>query len=185
MILETFSSFCSEKKSDARFFYQICQVAAGRSHFAVVTMENELYTWATAQGGPQMVGQLGHGDTAMYKAPKRVDSFEGVPIKQVNGTVGAVCKRQLFGGDTWLVAAIQLRAVLSAQNCKMKLFLFWKFILFWRASKLDFILVKLVPILVVSTERRVVSYFWGVSRGCRYLLFMKEFFCCWVGVGLR
>lgn len=30
-----------------------------------------------------MVGQLGHGDTAMYKAPKRVDAFEGVGIKQV------------------------------------------------------------------------------------------------------
>ena len=46
-------------------------------------MENELYTWATVQGSQEMVGQLGHGDTAMYKAPKRVDTFEGVGIKQV------------------------------------------------------------------------------------------------------
>ena len=46
-------------------------------------MENELYTWATIQGGQTLVGQLGHGDTAMYKAPKRVDAFEGVGIKQV------------------------------------------------------------------------------------------------------
>ena len=46
-------------------------------------MENELYTWATIQGGQTLVGQLGHGDTAMYKAPKRVDAFEGIGIKQV------------------------------------------------------------------------------------------------------
>ncbi len=66
------------------------KVAAGKVHFAVVTMENELYTWATAQGGAEMVGQLGHGNTAMYKAPKRVESFEGVHIKQVGGKLSFV-----------------------------------------------------------------------------------------------
>ena len=30
-----------------------------------------------------MSGQLGHGDTAAYKAPKRVDTLLGVPIQQV------------------------------------------------------------------------------------------------------
>ena len=30
-----------------------------------------------------MVGQLGHGDTAAYKAPKKVEAFEGVPLRQV------------------------------------------------------------------------------------------------------
>ena len=30
-----------------------------------------------------MVGQLGHGDTAAYKAPRRVDSLLGIPIQQV------------------------------------------------------------------------------------------------------
>ncbi len=62
-------------------------MAAGKVHFAVVTMENELYTWATAQGGAEMVGQLGHGNTAMYKAPKCVESFEGVHINQVGGGI--------------------------------------------------------------------------------------------------
>ncbi len=68
------------------------KVAAGKVHFGVVTMENELYTWATAQGGAEMVGQLGHGNTAMYKAPKRVESFEGVHIKQVD----SICQKQMF-----------------------------------------------------------------------------------------
>ena len=54
-------------------------------------MENELYTWATVQGGQTLVGQLGHGDTAMYKAPKRVDAFEGVGIKQVERFYELIC----------------------------------------------------------------------------------------------
>ena len=29
-----------------------------------------------------MVGQLGHGDTSAYKAPKKVEAFEGVAVKQ-------------------------------------------------------------------------------------------------------
>ena len=31
-----------------------------------------------------MVGQLGHGDTAAYKAPKIVQALHGVPINQVS-----------------------------------------------------------------------------------------------------
>ena len=31
-----------------------------------------------------MVGQLGHGDKASYKAPKLVKAFEEIPIKQVS-----------------------------------------------------------------------------------------------------
>ena len=31
-----------------------------------------------------MVGQLGHGDKASYKAPKLVQAFEETPIKQVS-----------------------------------------------------------------------------------------------------
>ncbi|XP_064621666.1 serine/threonine-protein kinase Nek9-like isoform X2 [Lineus longissimus] len=54
------------------------QVAAGHSHFAVVTVEKELYTWAGTQGGTQLVGQLGHGDTALYRVPKKVQSLDGV-----------------------------------------------------------------------------------------------------------
>ncbi|CAL1543886.1 unnamed protein product, partial [Lymnaea stagnalis] len=59
------------------------QVATGHSHFAAITFEKELYTWANPQGGVNMVGQLGHGDTAAYKAPRRVDSLLGVSIQQV------------------------------------------------------------------------------------------------------
>ena len=36
-----------------------------------------------AHGGKQMVGQLGHGDTAAYRIPKPVDALHGIPIKQV------------------------------------------------------------------------------------------------------
>ena len=58
-------------------------VATGHSHFAVVTIEKELYTWANIQGGTYIVGQLGHGDEAMYRIPKKVDFFDGIPVLQV------------------------------------------------------------------------------------------------------
>jgi len=59
------------------------QVSAGFSHFAVVTIEKEVYTWANIQGGTEIVGQLGHGNTAMYRTPKKVTFFDGIPLKQV------------------------------------------------------------------------------------------------------
>ncbi|XP_025077734.1 serine/threonine-protein kinase Nek9-like isoform X3 [Pomacea canaliculata] len=59
------------------------QVATGRFHFAVITFEKELYTWANPQGSDTITGQLGHGDTASYKAPKCVDSLLGTPLQQV------------------------------------------------------------------------------------------------------
>jgi NIMA (never in mitosis gene a)-related kinase len=37
-----------------------------------------LYTLHLQQGGCQLVGQLGHGDTALYRAPKKVESMDGV-----------------------------------------------------------------------------------------------------------
>uniref|UniRef100_A0A4W6EXA1 non-specific serine/threonine protein kinase n=2 Tax=Lates calcarifer TaxID=8187 RepID=A0A4W6EXA1_LATCA len=58
-------------------------VCAGESHFAVVTVEKELYTWANVQGGAKMVGQLGHGDQASYRQPKRVEKLQGKAIRQV------------------------------------------------------------------------------------------------------
>ncbi|XP_041828862.1 serine/threonine-protein kinase Nek9 isoform X3 [Melanotaenia boesemani] len=58
-------------------------VCAGESHFAVVTVEKELYTWANVQGGTKMVGQLGHGDQASYRQPKRVEKLQGKAIRQV------------------------------------------------------------------------------------------------------
>nr|XP_019940598.1 PREDICTED: serine/threonine-protein kinase Nek9 [Paralichthys olivaceus] len=58
-------------------------VCAGESHFAVVTVEKDLYTWANVQGGGKMVGQLGHGDQASYRQPKRVEKLQGKAIRQV------------------------------------------------------------------------------------------------------
>uniref|UniRef100_A0AAQ5ZVE5 non-specific serine/threonine protein kinase n=1 Tax=Amphiprion ocellaris TaxID=80972 RepID=A0AAQ5ZVE5_AMPOC len=58
-------------------------VCAGESHFAVVTVEKELYTWANVQGGAKMVGQLGHGDQASYRQPKKVDKLQGKAVRQV------------------------------------------------------------------------------------------------------
>ncbi|XP_029973155.1 serine/threonine-protein kinase Nek9 [Salarias fasciatus] len=58
-------------------------VCAGESHFAVVTVEKELYTWANVQGGTKMVGQLGHGDQSSYRQPKKVEKLQGKAIRQV------------------------------------------------------------------------------------------------------
>ncbi|CAG10614.1 unnamed protein product [Tetraodon nigroviridis] len=58
-------------------------VCAGEGHFAVVTVEKELYMWANVQGGAKMVGQLGHGDQASYRQPKRVEKLQGKAIRQV------------------------------------------------------------------------------------------------------
>ncbi|XP_030632725.1 serine/threonine-protein kinase Nek9 isoform X1 [Chanos chanos] len=59
------------------------QVCAGENHFAVVTVEKELYTWASVQGGAKMVGQLGHGDQASYRQPRKVERLQGKAIRQV------------------------------------------------------------------------------------------------------
>ncbi|XP_042202201.1 serine/threonine-protein kinase Nek9 [Callorhinchus milii] len=57
-------------------------VCAGNTHFAMVSVEKELYTWANVQGGTKMVGQLGHGDRASYRQPKWVESLQGKAIRQ-------------------------------------------------------------------------------------------------------
>ncbi|XP_007257422.3 serine/threonine-protein kinase Nek9 isoform X1 [Astyanax mexicanus] len=59
------------------------QVCSGETHFAVVTVEKELYTWASVQGGAKMVGQLGHGDQASYRQPRKVERLQGKAIRQV------------------------------------------------------------------------------------------------------
>ncbi|XP_062902148.1 serine/threonine-protein kinase Nek9 isoform X1 [Mobula hypostoma] len=58
------------------------QVCASNTHFAVVSVEKELYTWANVQGGRKMVGQLGHGDRASYRQPKWVEKLQGKAIHQ-------------------------------------------------------------------------------------------------------
>ncbi|KAG7466419.1 hypothetical protein MATL_G00164470 [Megalops atlanticus] len=58
-------------------------VCSGETHFAVVTVEKELYTWASVQGGAKMVGQLGHGDQASYRQPRKVERLQGKAIRQV------------------------------------------------------------------------------------------------------
>ena len=60
-----------------------------------------------------MVGQLGHGDTASYKAPKKVDSFHGIPIRQVScGEEFTVCST---GQDTQDVQDITRDLILGRQ----------------------------------------------------------------------
>ncbi|KAM6961231.1 serine/threonine-protein kinase Nek9 [Aplochiton taeniatus] len=58
-------------------------VCAGENHFAVVTVEKELYTWANVQSGAKMVGQLGHGDQASYRQPRKVERLQGKAVRQV------------------------------------------------------------------------------------------------------
>lgn len=41
------------------------------------------FCFKNLQGGVAMVGQLGHGDLASYKAPHRVDALLGVQVQQV------------------------------------------------------------------------------------------------------
>uniref|UniRef100_A0A8B9BLH9 non-specific serine/threonine protein kinase n=1 Tax=Anser brachyrhynchus TaxID=132585 RepID=A0A8B9BLH9_9AVES len=60
------------------------QVCAGNTHFAVVTVEKELYTWVNMQGGTKLHGQLGHGDRASYRQPKHVEKLQGKAIRQVS-----------------------------------------------------------------------------------------------------
>lgn len=81
------------------------KVSAGHSHFAAVTVEKELMTWANVQGGQSMVGQLGHGDMACYSNPKKVEALQGIPIKMVScGEEFTACvtesgKLYAFGSD--------------------------------------------------------------------------------------
>ncbi|KAM8920782.1 serine/threonine-protein kinase Nek9 isoform 5-T5 [Pelodytes ibericus] len=60
------------------------QVCAGDAHFAVVTVEKELYTWVNMQGGSKLHGQLGHGDRASYRQPKHVEKLQGKAIQKVS-----------------------------------------------------------------------------------------------------
>ncbi|CAH2328938.1 Serine threonine- kinase Nek9 [Pelobates cultripes] len=76
------------------------QVRAGDAHFAVVTVEKELYTWVNMQGGTKLHGQLGHGDRASYRQPKHVEKLQGKAVQQVScGSDFTVCitdEGQLF-----------------------------------------------------------------------------------------
>ncbi|XP_031436432.1 serine/threonine-protein kinase Nek9 isoform X2 [Clupea harengus] len=80
-------------------------VCAGETHFAVVSVEKELYTWASVQGGAKMVGQLGHGDQSSYRQPRRVERLQGKAIRQVScGADFTACvtdedQLYLFGSD--------------------------------------------------------------------------------------
>ena len=76
-------------------------VSVGRKHFAVVTENKEVYTWANIvqekkdesdsedeedeqPKGPFIQGQLGHGDSIVYISPKKIEFFTGMPVKQVS-----------------------------------------------------------------------------------------------------
>eukprot|EP00117_Sycon_ciliatum_P042951 scpid38448/ scgid2037/ Serine/threonine-protein kinase Nek9; Nercc1 kinase; Never in mitosis A-related kinase 9; NimA-related kinase 8 len=83
------------------------QVAAGIRHFAALTVEKEVFTWAVSSGGGKMLGQLGHGDLALYRKPRRIDSLCGQAIVQVAcGDEFTVCLTDegrvlAFGSNYW------------------------------------------------------------------------------------
>ena len=55
-----------------------------------------------------MVGQLGHGDRAAYKAPKHVQAFDEIPIKQVAcGEDFTIC---VTGMCVWNIKYINVEA---------------------------------------------------------------------------
>ena len=61
-------------------------VSFGRSHFAVVTVEKELYTWSASHGGPSYgsYSQLGHGKNfGTTRIPKQVERLAGLLIEKV------------------------------------------------------------------------------------------------------
>lgn len=61
------------------------KVCVSKTHYAVITVEKELYTWATPTQTKNSYAKLGHGKgSGLTKQPKRVESFEGIFIKQVS-----------------------------------------------------------------------------------------------------
>jgi alpha-tubulin suppressor-like RCC1 family protein len=62
------------------------QVSLGPSHFAVITIEKELFTWAVSQGESRFLSaKLGHGKSYGYtRSPKQVDALSGTAIEQVS-----------------------------------------------------------------------------------------------------
>ncbi|XP_063695269.1 serine/threonine-protein kinase Nek9-like [Bolinopsis microptera] len=70
------------------------KVCVAPKHFCVVTVEKELYVWSSGHPG-EMCGQLGHGDKASYRSPKRVEHLVG------NGVVDVVA------GDDFTLAVVE------------------------------------------------------------------------------
>uniref|UniRef100_A0A667Y508 non-specific serine/threonine protein kinase n=1 Tax=Myripristis murdjan TaxID=586833 RepID=A0A667Y508_9TELE len=105
-------------------------VCAGESHFAVVTVEKELYTWANVQGGAKMVGQLGHGDQASYRQPRKVEGLQGKAIRQVAcGADFTACitdedQMYMFGSDYY--GCIGVEGELGMEVVKPVLLMFFE-----------------------------------------------------------
>ena len=76
-----------------------------------------------------MCGQLGHGDTASYKNPKKVAAFEGIPLKQVAcGDEFTACLSGQFIGNCPIVAPLSwpsLRSGLLSWPCLRGALLLW------------------------------------------------------------
>lgn len=72
------------------FFQRECaalSISLGRSHFAVVTVEKELYTWSASHGGPSYgsYSKLGHGKNfGTTRIPKQVEDLAGLFIEKVS-----------------------------------------------------------------------------------------------------
>lgn len=60
------------------------QVSLGPTHYAIITLEKELFTWASAQGETKFSSaKLGH-DKAYSRSPKQVEALSGISIEQVS-----------------------------------------------------------------------------------------------------
>ncbi|VFQ63559.1 unnamed protein product [Cuscuta campestris] len=57
---------------------QIKQIACGDSHCLAVTMEGEVQSWGRNQNG-----QLGLGTTEDSPVPRKIETFQGIPVKMV------------------------------------------------------------------------------------------------------
>ena len=63
------------------------QVCVGLSHYAVITVEKELYAWAVSQGGSRSANnaKLGLGkNSGLSRIPRLVESFAGIFLRQVS-----------------------------------------------------------------------------------------------------
>ncbi len=97
------------------------QVSLGPSHFAVVTVEKELFTWAVSQGESKFLSaKLGHGKNYGYtRSPKQVDSLSGTPIEQVSCGDDFTCCLS-SNGDLFTFGTDYMGCLGKFENCNFE-----------------------------------------------------------------
>ena len=81
-----FLDYDLQKHLNRLWWYNICEYNAVHNFFPYLIqwmLWRQKCCYQNPQGGASMAGQLGHGDTAAYKAPKRVDALLSMPVNQV------------------------------------------------------------------------------------------------------